>query len=137
VLTDAKKKGFHLLEILIVLTIIAISGGWVLGNYQSFLVFERRSEAKTALLKLAASLEDYALIHGSYTDATLLACNITSLVADNFYLLQIDIADTFHYHLSAIPRSTQAKLDTQCGALSLSSNGEKNISGTKTWQHCW
>jgi len=64
-------NGFSLLELMITLTIIGILTAFCLPVYSQHIIEARRLEAKIALEKLAATLENYFIAHNSYQGATL------------------------------------------------------------------
>lgn len=132
-----KLFGFHLLEILITLALTAIMSQWMLGKYQYFIADARRQEAKQALLALASAMEEYGLQQNGYTDATLQKCHIKAKVAANNYELSIRSATQQRYLISARPLGKQARLDSVCGVLTLTSTGEKSVSGSAPVTQCW
>lgn len=132
-----KCQGFHLLEILITLTLTAIMSQWMLGKYQYFIAKARRQEAKQALLALASALENYGLQHNGYADATLQNCRVNASVAANHYKLVIHSATGHRYQIAAYPLDKQARLDAGCGVLTLTSTGEKRVSGSSPVSYCW
>ncbi len=126
-------KGFSLLELLITIVIIGILTAISLPLYSSYVTNERRAEAKTTLMQLAASLEEYDTIHHTYQGASLQTLNYPELIAHNSYQLAIiDISDSA-FTIAAKPFS-----DTDaCGTLTLNALGEKDISGKSTITDCW
>ena len=131
------QKGFSLLEMLVVLAIMGITSHWMVNQYQSFIAVEKRRAAIATLLNLAAALEEYALIHSSYAEATLSNLHVAQLPAQQRYVLHINFTNTNHYLISAHPSADQAKYDINCGNLLLSSDGEKSVSGNSSWRQCW
>lgn len=130
-------KGFHLIEMLITLTIAGILANFGTLAYTQYLTQEARLEAAHSLSKLALAMEQYALEQRSYQGANLSTLHFLESIARNHYRLKIYVATPYRYQLSAIPQGKQAQQDRACGTLSLSSNGEKKISGTGKLGECW
>ena len=129
--------GFHLIEILIALALTAIISQWLLGHYQNFIADERRREAEQALYALASALEEYAMANATYAGATLQNLRVQAIIANNTYELTINSAQQNDYLVSARPLRDQAKIDSRCGKLLLTSAGEKRSTGHDNTQQCW
>jgi len=132
-----KNYGFHLLEILITLSIIAIISTWATSRYQSLIASTHRREAEHALIALASALESYAIENGSYREASLTKLKVSTLTANNTYKLQITTVTDRGFIISAQPQDRQAVNDDRCGTLALTSSGEKIIDGTADIKECW
>lgn len=129
--------GFNLIEMMVVMMLVTLTSHWMLMNYQIFIAKEKRHEAESALFNLAASLEAFALSHGSYQGASLSTLKIDSFTSRHSYHLKITKLTNNHFIVSANPQSQQADIDKACGMMSLSSEGRKSASGTSGWQRCW
>lgn len=126
-------KGFSLIELLIIVSIVGILTTISLPLYSQHVVNERRTEAKTTLIQLAASLEEYDTIHHTYQGASLQVLNFPEIIAHDSYKLSIiDLSDSA-FTIAAEPLSHH---DT-CGTLTLNALGEKAISGTGQITDCW
>lgn len=132
-----KSAGFHLLEILIVISIIGILSGWMITNYQTFFAKAKRHTAAASLYSLASALEEYAMIEGNYESATLARLHADEFVANHSYQLKIDDLDSQAFKISARPLAAQAQIDAACGNLILTSSGVKAVSGHKRLEECW
>jgi type IV pilus assembly protein PilE len=130
-------KGFHLIEILIVLTIFAILVALGQPFYSRYFVHEKRLEAAGSLAKLALALEQYHIEHDTYQDATLTILNFPAVVAKNTYRLKIQLITDNDYLLEAQALGQQAKNDHLCRVLTLKSNGEKGVIGSGSVEQCW
>ncbi len=63
-------RGVTLVELLIVIVIIAILGLIAVPSYRQYSMRAQRTEAKTALLRLAANQERFYLQNNTYTNDT-------------------------------------------------------------------
>lgn len=131
------QAGFHFIEILITLSLIAIMSHWMLAKYQLFIADARRREAQQGLLALASAMEEYAIQHMGYRGATLRKLRTPTKIAGNNYELVIVNTNTNDYLISAQPIGRQAILDARCGILSLTSTGERRASGSAGHSQCW
>lgn len=136
-LTIHSSNGFHLIEILIVLTIIGILSSFIISSYSQHFVHTKRLEAANKLLNLAISMEKYHIQHNSYEGATLVTLNIPELIVKDTYQLIIKTASNDDYLLIAKPLGQQAENDKLCAALTLTENGERNITGIGKNEECW
>lgn len=124
-------KGFSLIELLIVLSIIGILSAFCIPLYSQYVVTENRYAAVITLNKLAAALENYFTLHDTYQDANLNSLGFTD--SDGRYQLVISQTTEKDYRIEARPIQT----DSVCGTLSLNSSGEKAISGSGKVNECW
>jgi type IV pilus assembly protein PilE len=128
-----KLVGFHLIELLIALTIISLLTAISLPLYSQHIAHARRLAAEVTLTKLASALEQYYTAHNSYADATLSDLSFSAVTDDGAYHLQIVDADSSQFLIEAAPRQA----DSACANLRLNSSGEKSISGTGSVAECW
>ena len=128
-----KIKAFTLIEIIIVLSIIAILSGLVYPSYLSYITRTRRADGQTALLELANQMESYYQT-GNHTDI-----REKSTTSEGWYRLSITHQNKFHYTLQATAQFSQAENDLHCKNLSLNDLGEKKPSFMHEHQNdkCW
>lgn len=130
-------KGFHLIEILITLTILMILLAVSIPTYSHYLVCEKRLEAEAALGKLAILMEHYHIEYNTYQGATLTELKMPQHIAKDNYQLIIQSVNDNDYLISAIPLGDQAEKDDACRTLTLNSLGQKRISGSGNLNECW
>ncbi len=130
------RDGFHLIEVLITLTIMGILSAISLPTYLHHLTTVRRLEATNLLSKLAIAMEQYHIEHDTYQNATLEALHFPTLIGEQTYQLQIE-SHAHQYLLSAIPLGSQATRDARCATLTLTSEGEKGQTGAGKREECW
>jgi len=130
----SKNNGFSLLEILIVIALIAIVSAFSIPYYQQHIISAHRKAAAISLHKLAVALEQFYMANNTYKNAKIDELKIT---APKHYQIEITDASDSKFSLIARPIDSQAKNDSECGALMLDSDGEKNITGTNLPEECW
>lgn len=136
--------GFTLIELMIVVTIIAILAAVGYPGYQNHVLKARRTDAKSNLLELAQYMERFFTETGSYcansppdspctTAPTLPFTKSPKDGSNQFYTFAFTagMPTATAYTLQATPEGGQLK-DTQCGALSIDSTGVKcALGGTR------
>ncbi|KTD22410.1 type IV pilin protein [Legionella londiniensis] len=142
------KKGFSLIELLIVLVIVGILASIAYPSYQEYITRARRSDGQAALLTLASRMERYYSEHNTYQTATIGTGNNTDILSSNlspegWYQLSISNATSNSFTLQAAPLNAQATNDTRCQTLTLNNIGVKGIAPgpagtpTGTANQCW
>lgn len=129
--------GFTLIEVMIVVVIIGILATVGYPQYQSYIMKSRRSEARHALLQIAAQEEQYFMDNRSYTNDfnNLHYPDADSVTTENgYYSITIDMPDAYSYTLRADPQGAQAS-DTGCTRFTLDNQGNKGATGTAS--NCW
>lgn len=134
-------KGFTLIELVITLAIFAILVVIAYPSYTKYIVSARRSDAQSALLDLAARMEQYYAENNSYAGATIGVNPATDIVntaasAEGWYNLTVN-SNASSYTLTATPIGAQASQDSKCTSLTLNNLGIKGSTGTGTTAQCW
>ena len=132
----SNKKGFTLIEVMIVVAIIAIITSIAYPGYQQYVTRAKRAEAKSTLLELAQWMERYYTENGRYHQDTsgnaLTAAGLpfTSTPREGgtttyniTFAASTPTATTF----TLVATPTSAQNDTDCGILSLNHTGVKCI----------
>ena len=101
-INEADKKGFTLIEMVVVLAILAIIASIALPNYQDYLKRSRRSDAMIALERIANKQEQFYFDRNTYTDS-FEDLNVSLFSPDGFYRLSIETADNSFYIARAVP----------------------------------
>jgi type IV pilus assembly protein PilE len=109
------KNGFSLIEMLCVLGLIGLLTTFAYPSYTKHLLHAKQIDGRSALLDLAARLEQYHQQAGTYQTATLGTGKITDLLSlrdspGGWYELQITEATEHYYALEATPKSIKEKL---------------------------
>lgn len=95
--------GLTLIELMVVLLIVGILAAAAVPSYRQYVIRAHRTEAKTALLRLAANQERHYLHNNTYTDDLALLGFGTGVSDNGVYTLSVPIADTTTYQAIAVP----------------------------------
>ena len=144
---SCNKKGFTLIELMIVVAIVGILAGLAYPSYTDYVLRAKRGDAKVGLLNLQMAQEKYRANCPQYAsgiDATTRTCVsggnhdlVTATTSpDGHYTLAISSGSAGAYTITATPNHT----DATCGTLSIvvTSAGEsKTETGTGDADDCW
>ena len=135
---EARKKGFTLIELMIVIAIVAILVALALPSYTAYVRQTNRGEAKQLLMNWANVQEIWRSNNSTYADETA----ITVPTHDN-YTFSVSGVSAAGYTLTADPTGDQAKDKDRgkaCDPLTLDQFGTKgpqyDVGGTPT-TFCW
>ncbi len=96
--------GLTLIELMVVLLIVGILAAVAVPTYRQYVIRAHRTEAKTALLRLAANQERHYLQNNTYTDDLALLGFGTGISDNGVYTLSVPIADAVTYQARVISR---------------------------------
>jgi type IV pilus assembly protein PilE len=130
---DRRQQGVGLLELLVICFISAILIRMAVPGYTRHIVKSNRLDGQLALLDLANRLTHYHTHHHTYATATIgsgdPATDILARAetANGHYRLHIVRQTDTRFRLHAIPIQRQATQDKWCQTLTLTDQGERDI----------
>jgi type IV pilus assembly protein PilE len=138
-LRAAGSAGFTLIELMIVILIATILITIAVPAYTSQMRKSRRTEARTALLDLAAREERFFSTNSAYTNlpANLgYAGTFPAPVGSSYYQINVTNATGTAFTATAAPINSQTS-DAQCGTFTIDNTGQQTVSGTVSAATCW
>ena len=126
-------KGFSLVELMVVITIIAILASISIPAYNNYVLRSHRSEARAELLSASNAADNFEIRNGSFPSGS----NINSFYHANtqsgLYQLAYSSTSATSYTITATAQGAQAA-DTPCTNMELQVNG---AIVDKTPTECW
>ncbi|HEX2139287.1 MAG TPA: type IV pilin protein [Woeseiaceae bacterium] len=128
-------RGVTLLELMIVVVIIGILAAIAYPNYRQHVQRAKRTEAMSALLRIATEQERFYLNNNTYAgDLTGLGFdNATFTTETGTYLVSITAADANSYTAQAAYQIADAEA-AKCNRFTINARGDK---GSSPKNDCW
>jgi len=145
------RRGFSLIELMIVVAVATILFALAVPSYITYIRQSRRTEAKTALLDLAAREERYLSTNPAAYTAVPGNLGYTAFgipVGNGYYFLTVcspaavacapNPPPAPSYSVLATPVAGQSQVnDAQCTSFSVDSTGQQFATGSQTAAYCW
>ncbi len=139
-----KIRGFSLIELMIVVSVISILAAIAYPAYMDSVTKTRRAAAAGCLMELSQFMERFYTINMRYdqdTSGTAIALPNTSCMSSqqDFYTYSFSgaVANST-YTIQAVPQGGQATRDTKCATLTINQTGTKTKSGSAAAvSDCW
>jgi type IV pilus assembly protein PilE len=122
--------GVTLIELMMVVVLVAIMTAIALPSYRQYAIRTHRTEAKTALLRLATNQERWYLQNNTYSgDLTDLGFPASGETEHAVYTITIDAADTLTWQATAEPtvgggdNGVDQTSDAKCQSFTIDATG--------------
>jgi type IV pilus assembly protein PilE len=129
-------RGFSLIELMIVIAVVAILASIAVPSYRQYVLRAHRTEAKAALLNVAAAQEKFYLQNNTYTTALTAAppagLGIAATTRNGHYTIAIGAANVTTFSVTATATGAQTK-DSRCLTFSINELGVKTATNTDCW----
>jgi len=134
-----RQQGYTLLELLLTVSIVTIVTSIALPSYQNHVKRSHRSDAMSALMRVANAQEKFYLQNNTYA-STLAELDITG-TRSGFYDLTIPVANVNEFRAEARPATGGPQVgDDNCSLFSIDATGALNAQssgGGATTADCW
>lgn len=132
-----KNQGVTLIELMIAVAIVGILAAVAYPSYSQYIMSSRRSEAQSALTRIANLEERYFMDNNAYGNLQQLGLTATSAATyptdGGYYAISVTTSSAT-YTLTATASGAQA-YDTKCSTLTLGQDGTKGPS--LSVNECW
>jgi type IV pilus assembly protein PilE len=130
-------RGVTLIELMIVIVVVAILASIAVPSYRQYVLRSHRTEAKAALMNVAAAQEKFYLQNNTYTDELSDAppdgLGIPDTTEHGNYTIAIAAgADDTAFSATATATGGQAQ-DTRCATFTIDQAGVKTATNAECW----
>jgi type IV pilus assembly protein PilE len=138
------QRGMTLIELMIVVVVVAILASIAVPSYRNYVLRTHRTEAKSALLALAAQQEKFYVQNNTYADNGVLSTappnglGIPASTDNGWYTISITAADAETFTAMATAAGGQLE-DTDCATMTVTALGVKTATkqGGGASTVCW
>ena len=131
-------RGFTLIELMVVVSMIAILAALAVPAYQDYVRKARRADAKRDLTALQLAQERWRANNVAYTTTLVgtpgLDWRVTT--TEGYYTLNITAANATTYNITAAPVAGKSQAKDSCGTFAVDQNGP-NTTGSYAKDVCW
>ena len=130
-----RMAGVTLIELMMVVVVVAVLGAIAIPNYRTYSMRAQRTEAKSALLQLAANQERFYTRNGNTFTQVLGDINMQATTENDRYQLAVTVANatTFTATATAINEMTD---DAKCQVFTITADGAQTASPDPDG-NCW
>ena len=140
-----KKRGFTLIEVMVVVAILGILSAIALPSYRSYLAKAKRADARTQLLLAAQFMQRFYAANDQYkfdragnNITTEMPANLQQSPADSTAVYTLTITPTTTtFLLTMTPVAGGVMAADGCGNYTLTNTGVKGVTGTLSRDECW
>jgi type IV pilus assembly protein PilE len=140
---SVRHSGFTLVELLIVIVVASILVAIAMPSYQAQVRKSRRTDARNALLDIAAREERFLSVTNSYsavpTEVGYAGVAWPQTVTNGYYQVTVTIPDPNSFVLAATPIGVQTS-DTACASFAVTQIGRQSAldsNGVDNSTTCW
>ena len=133
-----KNSGMTLIELVVVVTIVAILAAIAVPSYRQYVLRGNRAEGQSALMQLAAAQEKFYLQNNTYAgngvldEAPPAGLGLPATTQHGHYTVAITAADADGWAATATAAGSQAR-DTHCATFSIDDTGVRTATSTDCW----
>lgn len=137
-----RMTGFTLVELMIVVIVVGILAAIAMPSYRQYTLRTHRTEAKSALLRLASSQERFYLQNNTYTNNLVALGFAAGTSDDGVYTLNVPVANTTTWQATATPtpgggvNGVDQTADGECTSFALDSQGRRTAAPDPN-SRCW
>ncbi|MDR3353309.1 MAG: type IV pilin protein [Zoogloeaceae bacterium] len=130
-----KQTGFTLIELMVVVSIIAVLGALAIPSYKQYLLRTRRTDCENTLMAAATLMERKHSVLNKYSSTGLtLPTKCPAEGSKAFYDVTLNPLTDSTFTFKAVPTGSQTA--DKCGTLSLTHTGAKGAT-TGSVSNCW
>lgn len=139
-----QQRGFTLIELMVVVAIVGILAAIAYPSYMDSVMKSRRGAAKACLSEYAHFMERFYTTNLAYDKDTAgvnlvvpsLTCTTEGQI-NQYYSFTISNLTRSTFTATATPLGSQLTADTKCGILSLTHDGQRQVSVSGNAAICW
>lgn len=128
-------SGFTLIEAVVTVLLITILALAAYPGYHNLVRYNRRLQAESDLVRLAAQVEQHYADKNSYQHIDLKTLNQSRYIVNGHYRLQLR-TQKHHYSLYAHPVKHKGNTVSECGALWLDDQNRRGATADRD-RNCW